>query len=43
MWRGSVVTDSGHIVIFITTPTNDEADKIADYLNWLEEETSQWT
>ena len=32
MWRGSVVKDSKHIVIFITAPSNDEADKIADVL-----------
>ncbi len=24
--------DSGHIVVFITTPSNEEADKIADVL-----------
>ena len=32
MWRGSVVKDSKHVVVFITTPNNDEADKIADVL-----------
>jgi periplasmic divalent cation tolerance protein len=32
MWRGSVVKDSGHIVVFVTTSTIDEADKIADVL-----------
>jgi len=32
MWRGSVVKASKHIVIFITAPSNDEADKIADIL-----------
>ena len=32
MRRGSVVKDSGHIVVFITTPSNEEADKIADVL-----------